>query len=183
MDAASQQVFEKINRSASSLEIDDIIHGLFEFTKEYKGKLWLEVFIVPGINDTKSELTLLKTALQYIQPERVQLNTLDRPGTESSVKAISKQKLEEIAEFFQPLPTEIIAKFKSQNKIKSFNTDIETAILDTIRRRPCTKQDMVDTLSADINKIELLLTKLIDVGKVRPEIQKRGTFYTISEEI
>ncbi|HKK42036.1 MAG TPA: radical SAM protein, partial [Bacteroidales bacterium] len=37
LDAASQDVFEKINRPAGSINIDEYIRGIIEFKKSYKG--------------------------------------------------------------------------------------------------------------------------------------------------
>jgi len=60
LDAATDKIFRKINRPYPGLKIDTIIEGIVKFSKEYNGQIWLEIFIVPGINDTKYELTALK---------------------------------------------------------------------------------------------------------------------------
>jgi len=181
LDAASQNIFNKINRSEASIKIDDIVQGLITFAEEYKGKMWLEVFIVPGINDNEKELRLLKNVLQKIKPDKVQLNTLDRPGTESGIKAASKENLEQIAEIFQPLPTEIIAKFQSRNNIKSFNINTENRILETIRRRPCTDADLTEMLNIHLHELNKYLGELIDKKMIKTEILKRGIFYKIND--
>lgn len=81
LDAASQNVFEKIDRPHSDLHIHTYIDGLVDLRKEYLGKIYLEIFLLKGYNDSKEELDLLKNAIQSICPDSVQLNTLDRPGT------------------------------------------------------------------------------------------------------
>src|SRR5512135_2583332 len=43
LDAATQEVFEKIDRPHPQLRIETIIEGLREFRREYKGQLWLEI--------------------------------------------------------------------------------------------------------------------------------------------
>jgi len=52
LDAATEDAFRKINRPPDSLKIDSYIQGLIDFRKEYKGKIWLEIFILPGYNDS-----------------------------------------------------------------------------------------------------------------------------------
>ncbi|MCK4631597.1 MAG: radical SAM protein, partial [Bacteroidales bacterium] len=62
LDVASDLSFRKINRPFHSLNIEDYINGLCEFRKEYQGKIWLEVLIIPGYNNSKQDLKLLKEA-------------------------------------------------------------------------------------------------------------------------
>jgi len=105
-------VFRKINRPAISLTAKDMIHGLCEFRKIFKGLMWVEVFIVPGINDTPEELDAIKRALMEIKADKVQLNTLDRPSAEPYVTPASFETLQMIREFLKPLTTEIVASFR-----------------------------------------------------------------------
>jgi len=177
LDAVSDNVFKKLNRPNSKLDNNKIIDGLIKFRNNLSGKIWLEVFIVPGMNDTKTELDLLKSAITKIKPDSVQLNTLDRPGTESWLEPASKQKLEEIADFFEPLLVEIIAKFKSRNKVKSYHRNIEQQIIETIKRRPCTDKDLSEILGIHMNEINKYLSELIDEGLVDSKHQERGIFF------
>ena len=109
LDAVSDEVFRKLNRPNPKLNNKRIIEGLIQFRKDFTGIIWLEIFIVPGLNDTQEELTSLKKTIESIAPDQVQLNTLDRPGTESWIAPVSQNRMEEIAEFLKPLPVMIIA--------------------------------------------------------------------------
>lgn len=99
LDAVSSEAFNKINRPVKELTPEKVIAGLTKLRKEYTGEIWLEIFLVPGINDNEKELHLFKEAIKKIKPDKVQLNTLDRPGTESWVKAISRDRLNSIADY------------------------------------------------------------------------------------
>lgn len=180
LDAVSEKVFKKLNRPYSKLDNNKIIEGLTKFSKDFTGKIWLEVFIVPGLNDTTGELELLKNVIKDIAPDQVQLNTLDRPGTESWIEPVTKSKMEEIAELFKPLPVEIIAKFQPRNKIRSYQKDVEQQIIETIKRRPCTDKDLSEMLGIHINEINKYLSELLHEGSVTTQQQERGTFYRIS---
>jgi wyosine [tRNA(Phe)-imidazoG37] synthetase (radical SAM superfamily) len=59
LDAVSYPVFCRINRPCAGIRPADIIDGLIVFTKAFSGQVWLEIFILPGINDTQEELALL----------------------------------------------------------------------------------------------------------------------------
>ena len=181
LDAASKDVFRKLNRPNPKVEIEKVIKGLLIFKREFKGKMWLELFIVPGLNDTEKELSFLKNTILKIDPEKVQLNTLDRPGTEPEVKSALKEKLEDIAEFLKPLSVEIIAKFISRQKVKSFNINIENQILETIRRRPCTDKDLCAMLGLHLNELNKYLAELLKKNIIKSEFQKRGIFIKIKK--
>lgn len=177
LDAVSKKVFKKLNRPNSKLDNKKIIEGLIKFSKDFSGKIWLEVFIIPGLNDTVEELNLLKNVIKDIAPDQVQLNTLDRPGTESWIEPVSKNRMEEIAYFLKPLPVEIIAKFQSRNKIRSYHKDVEQQIIETIKRRPCTDKDLSEMLGIHINEINKYLSELLHEGSVTSQQQERGIFF------
>ena len=177
LDAVSEKVFKKINRPNPKLDNNKIIEGLIKFSKDFSGTIWLEVFIVPGLNDTTEELELLKNVIKDIAPDQVQLNTLDRPGTESWIEPVTKNRIEEIAELLKPLPVEIIAKFQSRNKIRSYHKDVEQQIIETIKRRPCTDKDLSEMLGIHINEINKYLSELLHEGSVTTQQQERGTFF------
>jgi wyosine [tRNA(Phe)-imidazoG37] synthetase (radical SAM superfamily) len=110
LDAVSDGVFRKVNLPESSISCEKIINGLIALSSEYKGKIWLEVFIAPGINDADDEIILFKKVITRINPTIVQLNSLDRPGTCDALGAASRASLEGIAHRFAPLPAEIISR-------------------------------------------------------------------------
>ena len=179
LDAATGKLFRKINRPYPRLEIDTIIDGLIRFRKEYNGQIWLEIFIVPRMNDTKHELTALKQAIEKIGPDRVQLNTLDRPGPVSTIRAATRQELEHIMNFWQLENVSIIADVSERKELLSYRTDTESAILGTIARRPCTLKDLSEILGLQINEVNKYLDVLEADGKIKMVRQKRGFFYQL----
>lgn len=179
LDAASDKCFRKINRPFHKLNIEEYIQGLADFRKEYSGKIWLEVFILPGYNNNIEELKLLKTAFSKIKPDNIQINTLDRPGTVASLKAASKSELQKIVDVWGLNNVEIIAAAPERKQIKSYREDIESAILETISRRPCTLEDLAEILGLHINEINKYLDVLESDNKIKTAKQPRGIFYQI----
>ena len=182
LDAATEDVFKKINRPAKELTINNYINGLVEFRKEFKGKIWLEIFILPGYNDTENELTELKKAILKIKPDSIQLNTLDRPGNIPNLRGATKQDLQQVSDYWNLNNVEIISSSLERRNIESFRTDIETAIIETIARRPCTLDDLTKILGLHINEINKYLDVLESEEKIKTVQQERGTFYQIKEK-
>lgn len=179
LDAASDIAFQKINRPFHSLDLPDYINGLVQFRNEYSGKIWLEVLIVPGFNDNRENLKLLKEAFLKIKPESIQLNTLDRPGVIDGLKPMGRQDLQEIANYWELGNVGIIAAAPERKDVKSYRSDTESAILETIFRRPCTLDDLVKILGMHINEINKYLDVLESEDKIEPVRQERGVFYQV----
>lgn len=182
LDAATDLVFKRINRPHKGLSIEQYIKGLVDFRKMFKGKIWLEVFILPSYNDSKKELLALKNAICKINPDLVQLNTLDRPGTVKNLRGAKREELQQIVDFWQLNNVEIIAASQQRKNTLSYRGDIETAIVETIARRPCTLNDLSQILGVHINEINKYLDVLAAENKIETTEEKRGIFYQIREK-
>jgi len=178
LDAVSPQVFQKINQPHAELDIQQIISGLIAFSKEYKGEIRLEVFIVGGINDSPEELEKLHHTILAIDPQRVQLNSLDRPPAYDNVEPVPYDLLEKITNQWQDLPVEIIKRIKQRREITSFSRNLENSILNTINRRPL----MIEDLEQLTGKKRVELFKYIDIlekeKKIKSKIIDNNIFYS-----
>lgn len=182
LDAVSQDIFEKINRPCQGIKTAEIIEGLISFRSESRAEMWLEVFLLPGINDHQQEIALLKEAILKIRPHRVQLNSLDRPGTERGLVKEPDDKLQQIAGFMKPLPVEIIARKASGTSFPEINQEMEEKLLSTIKRRPCTADDMAKILNLHIDEVAKYLHHLAKKGVITVSEQETGVFYSINNK-
>ncbi len=177
LDAILQSTFDKINKPIKGLSLKSITQGLTTFTKKFKGTLWIEIFIVPGINDSENELNLMKQFLMQIKPNRIQLNTLDRPGTLSWIKPVSSNRMKEIASLFLPLPVEIIARKVSFAKHTSDNRMNIENIISTLKRRPLTLEDLAVSFNLSINETSQILNNLLQKDIILQEKLGKDLFY------
>jgi wyosine [tRNA(Phe)-imidazoG37] synthetase (radical SAM superfamily) len=180
LDAATEKVFRKINRPFRHLTVDTVIQGLIRFRKEYRGKIWLEIFIVPGLNDTKRELTALKETIEKIGPDQVQINTLDRPGPVPTLRAATRQELEHVVDFWKMENAVIIADVPEKTVCFPYRKDTASAILGTIARRPCTLKDLSEILGLPPDEVKKTIDALHTDKKIKMVKQNRGIFYYIS---
>ncbi|MFP4024853.1 MAG: radical SAM protein [Thiohalospira sp.] len=179
LDAANNITFKKIDRPSKNLNIEDYIEGLIKFSTEFNGKIWLEIMVLPKFNDDLENLNLLKKAILKIKPDKVQLNTLDRPGAIANVRAATRLELQNIIDLWQLENVEIIASSAKRKDNKSFRKDIENTILETISRRPCTLEDLENILGLHVNEINKYLDVLEGDNKIKTVRQDRGLFYQI----
>ena len=177
LDTVSTPAFIRINRPKKGLDIHEIVEGLECFAREYTGRIWLEVFILPGINDRPSDLRQLKQAIEKINPDRVQINTLDRPGTVPDIKPASRAALLRVVDLLGIPEIEIIAKVDGEINARVQREDLAAAIMETIHRRPCTKEDLLQILGVEKDVIETQLRRLEKKNKIIGKTQDRGVFY------
>ncbi len=182
LDTATNDVFKKINRPAEDLTVEMCIEGIISLRKEFEGKIWLEVFILPGYNDSKEELTALKEVILKVNPDSIHLNTLDRPGTVANLRGASREELQRVVDFWQMDKVEIVAKLKQVETQQSYRKDTASAILETVARRPCTLEDLTKMLGLKSEEIEKQLKQLIEECKLESVAQDRGVFYQLLEK-
>ena len=175
LDAASQDVFRRINRPHGHLQIDKIIEGLIDFRGDYSGPIWLEILFVCGINDSTAEVAQLVQAVQQIAPDRVQLNTVARPPAEADIQPLSRQMMQRLCTQFGE-QAEIIASFHSTARSSEHN-NLGEAILALTARRPVTVADMAMSLGASEKNIRQALPVLLRAGHLTVRKHGRHTYY------
>ncbi|HNW30823.1 MAG TPA: radical SAM protein [Spirochaetota bacterium] len=179
LDAVSPGAFEKIGRPAGGITPDRVVDGLVEFRKEFPGRLFLEIFIVPGVNDTPEELAGLRDAALKIRPDSVQVNSLDRPGAEVWVEPAGRKELESLRELFAPLKVEIIGRPAERVYEDRHVTDMMKEIISILRRRPSTLDDLRLALGSDRETLGKVLESMIGKEMITAEELDRGKFYRI----
>lgn len=179
LDAATDATFRRINRPHRDISLSRYIDGLVAFRREFKGKLWLEVFVLPGYNDSAEELAEIKRIIGRINPDAVQLNTLDRPGTVPGLRALSAEEMQRVISLLTTDAIEIIAPAQKRTHSSGYRSDKEHAILETIARRPCTIADLSTITGLHANEINKYLSVLENEGKVETVRQERGLFYQV----
>jgi len=86
LDAGSTELYKKINRPHPSVPFDRVIAGLVGFSQAYQGRLWVEIMMVHGVNDTELSLREIAKVLKQINPDEIHINQPIRPPAETWVQ-------------------------------------------------------------------------------------------------
>ncbi len=164
LDAASQDVFEKIDRPHPQLRIDQIIEGLREFRAEYKGQIWLEIMFARGYNDHEGEILKLRDAIALVHPDKVQLNTVIRPPSVPGVEPVSTQRLKEIQALLGGA-CEIIGSFERTEK-QERGTGNVAEVLALLERRAMTLKGLADSQGVAPQQMFETLKSMKEAGLV-----------------
>jgi wyosine [tRNA(Phe)-imidazoG37] synthetase (radical SAM superfamily) len=98
LDAVTEEAFQKIDRPCPGIKLQDLIEGLVSLRKEFKGKIWLEVMLVKGLNDNLAHTRRLKDVIERINPDKIQLNSPVRFTAEEGIEPLDAKHLEKIKE-------------------------------------------------------------------------------------
>jgi wyosine [tRNA(Phe)-imidazoG37] synthetase (radical SAM superfamily) len=175
LDAVTQAVFEEINRPHESLKISEIIDGLISFRKEFAGQIWLEIMLVKGINDSEDHVKRLRQAVEKIQPDRVQLNTVVRPPAQDFAVPLSQDELGNICHIIGSR-CEIVADFKKIH-LEAADIHLEEVILEMTRRRPVTSFDIANSMGRHIDEVMKSIHRLQDEKKIRESRYENKVYY------
>ena len=160
LDAVTPEIFKKIDRPHKSINIENIIKGMIEFRKKYKGELIIEILVVKGINDKAEEFKKINEVLKEIKPNRVDISTIDRPPA-YNVKGVDIDVLYELSKNIQNQHIFIPTRDKLNFKIENLTRD---ELLNTLKKRPFTEDDIANMFDEHTQRVfnDLMKENLIE---------------------
>ena len=190
LDAVRAESFSKVDRPARGLTVEAIINGLRDFSRAYRGRLWLEILLVRDINDADADIDALLPVLTTLRLDRIQLNTVVRPPADPGARPVAEARLAEIARRLQAalaVPVDLpspVAGFGDERDAAPLPTAdaepaaLRQAIIQMVRRRPCTAADIDRVFHlGGAEKVEQLLASLVASGSLRILIHTGDRFY------
>ena len=178
LHAWDQTSFEKITRPHASLDFAAIAEGYRLFRAMHKGALDLEVFVVPGVNDSDESMQKIAALAKTFSPDRITLNTAVRPPAENWVTVCPPERLATLAKLFSPR-AEVPKALKLTNSLVAENTAekrdirvLKSQIFDLLKRHPARVEDVADTFNMTRGQTLAVLRKL--EGERRAQQQTDG---------
>ena len=192
LDAARPESFRRVNRPAKcSADLETIIQGIADFSREFAGEVWLEILLVENINDSPQDIAALKNAIGRIKPSRVQLNTVARPPYEAFAKPLTFKRMEEVKREIEKgydRPVDILAGSKNnelndsgkgrKDSVESTSPNkITEEIMEMLLRRPCTATDIAATMNLDMEYASEILKSMERRGILTVKIHGGKKYY------
>ncbi len=100
LNSVDDEIFHKINRPSKDIHISMVMSGLQKLSAVYNGKIYLETFIIEGMNDGEEHIKKMAEFLKTIKFTKIQLNSLARKGAERWVKPASIKVLNSVKKIF-----------------------------------------------------------------------------------
>jgi len=178
LDSLVEEEFVRINRPHPEIRLDNIVQGLLDFKSRFTGKVFLEVLVVPGINDSRKNLELLRDFQGLLRPDRVDVTTMSRPGSYLDISQCSGSLPDEWRREFRSLPGQ---RIRQKHKSYIDESMLRQSIGSSIRRRPQTPEQLAAALGADLENISSMLRQMEKAGEVEvtTKNENRQKFYII----
>jgi len=179
LDAGDEETFLRVNRPHPEITFDKMLQGLYSLRREFSGLIWLEVFIVNNITTRKEQLVKMKSIIERIRPDRIQLNTAIRGAAEDFVEAVSREEMEEIRSFIGHDAEIIVHDSKSYEQ--SCNEVKPEDVLNLLKRRPCTIEDLSAGLHIHRNEAIKHVTALKEKDMIKMKRSKETVLYMVRD--
>jgi wyosine [tRNA(Phe)-imidazoG37] synthetase (radical SAM superfamily) len=174
LSAWDQASYGWVNRHHPQLRFDELIEGQKAFRSQFKGELWMEVFLLEGMNSMLDDVRKIAQMAEKVHPDRIQLNTAVRPPAETFATAVSQEYLEALTHLFRPA-AEVIADFSASRE-----TDVQAnqdTIYAMLQRRPCTAEQISAIFGMHVNEVSKYLGKLIRTEQIRSDRRNSSVYY------
>ena len=150
LNTLKQDIFEKIVRPDYRTSVDEIKKGFINLNNSnYKGKIWIEIFILENINDSEENFIEIANFLnsENIRYDKIQLNTIDRVGAERDLKAISFDKILKAKKILEENGVHDVEIIKSLSELEeNQKIQINKELLDNMKQKRLYQEE-------EINKI------------------------------
>ncbi len=177
LDAGTEKTFKKVNRPHPALSLEKIVEGLVKLRSKYKGQIWLEIMFVKGFNDTEEEIIAMKSFVERINPDRIQLNTVVRPPAVAIAQPVDQEFLEKAKRMFGE-KAEIIAGVPQHGK----GGDKIENLLAMLERRPETLDSIAKVLAIPIEEAERLLKGMEIKGMIEKVSHEEKVFFRLRKK-
>jgi len=214
MDSLVPEEFAALNRAHPGLDPKSIAEGILAFREDSQArhtKMFLEVLLVAGVNDSERNLELLTAFRNRLQPDRVDVVTLSRPGTNPSAKAVDQACLARWRERLdgpvgQAKQADVAAQAGECRATRERAGDISGArlaerekngqeqntglrpeevrarLLASLARRPQTGAQLAEALPADLDVVTTVLAELFGAGRITARQQDGQDYYQARTE-
>ena len=147
MDAADEKSYKKIDRPYGRIQYEETFKGLVEFSKAFKGQIYLEIMLMDGINDDVDTLKKFQKLLKEIRYDKLYINTPVRPPAEPYAHISKPETIQSATELLGGISIDALASGTFFSEIK----DDYEAILSIIGRHPMNQYEVAGFLRSREN--------------------------------
>lgn len=145
LDAGTADLYRRINRPHPEISFERLVDGLLSFRQEYSGRLWIELMLVQGLNDTAIALQEIAEVLRRIEPDEVHINLPTRPPAESWVRQPEEEGLMRAMAVLGDI-ARVVHPAEGSFDLSGYDHVVD-AIIGIITRHPMRQEELERTLA------------------------------------
>lgn len=183
MDACNESILKKINRPYRGITFNNITKGIKALQETFRGRIWLEIMLLKGVNDYIGAANEFKKILIENnilgKVERIHINTPVRP---SGFKEVFVPSLNDVKSFINVLGEKAeainqIIENVSASEYTEKTGEIHERIIELAKRRPVTIREMSHSFGLNINEVAKFLRPLLKNESIKYKIYRNNRYY------
>jgi len=178
VDAADEDTWRRVDRPHGGLKHREILQGIVDFSKVFKGTLVTETMLVEGLNDRADCIEGIAGEIEKIGPEKAYLLVPTRPPAETEVRRPSADSLKKAVGIIRAISgTDVVCITGDEEEEGFFFTeDIAEDLLSIASVHPV-REDIVDALLRKKNADRSVLNDLLRQDKIIEFTYEGKKFY------
>ncbi len=183
LDAGDEETFARINNPHPEITFERLLDGLRAVTHAHPGEVRLEVMLVKDFNDSDESISAIADLLKTLRFDRIDVNTPVRPPVpERGAMPSDDDVLQKALAAFGPRAY-AIGRFAKRMDVRSSRgrpfDDRDKDIRQMLLRRPCTQEDIANSLGIKRQELIKILERLTEAGLVTRRITDGGVYYRV----
>ncbi len=180
LDAGTPDLYRRLNRPWPEPDFETYVQGLVDFRAMYRGRYWLEVMLIRGLNDTEEALRALTAQIARIRPDKVHLTLPERPPAEPWVQPPDAEGLMR-AEAILRQVAEVVHPARGAFDFSGYD-DPQAAVLAVLARHPMRESELKAALARwGDDAVQETLQALQASGQVQA-LERYGTrFWSLAQ--
>ncbi len=175
LDAGTSTLYRRINRPHAHATFRKLVTGLIDFRQIYRGRLWVEVMLVQGLNDTERALQDIASILRSVKPDEIHISLPTRPPAETWVQPADEEGvlralaiLGKVAHVLHPA----MGSFDLRGE-----ANLADAVMGIITRHPMHQEELVQALEqAAPGQANTILDGLKESGRAQV-VKRYGSWF------
>ncbi len=143
IDTLDENIWRKMDRPHKNIALDSMLHGIREFSEQYRGQLVTETMLVKGLNDHMGNMAQVAQFIGEIKPSIAYLGIPTRPPAEKWVEAPGEQQINSAFQVFGDNTLNVEYLIGYEGNEFAYTGNIEADILSITAVHPM-RQDAVE---------------------------------------
>ena len=166
LDTLVEQECSVLNAPCFPLDPEELAHGILHFAREFSGRLFLEILLVQGYNDTEENLGRLRSFCRELRPHRIDVVTMTRPGACLEARPIAEETLHRWRSELEPLAKGTGPEPGHRKAPSRMRPEAKEEVLASLRRRPQTRSDLMAGLGIEGPLVDEIVGELLREGLI-----------------
>ncbi|HPC20525.1 MAG: radical SAM protein [Kiritimatiellae bacterium] len=163
LSAWDEDSFQRIHRPAPGLSFARLLEGEQALRREFAGRLWVEVMLLPGYNDEPQQVQAIADLVKTLAADAVHLNTTSRPAMAGvRLPPVPEAWLRTVAAAFSPV-AEVPAFLE---RMKSPAEMSDESLFNLLARHPIALTALAASAGMEVVALEQRLAPLVAAGRL-----------------